>query len=171
MLVSPRPQPRASALCLLFAFVFFSLPSLAADKSHYHADDYQIEAVLNPHEHKISAHAKVRITALDELNIATFHLHNLLRLTKVADTSGKPLTADRMPQDSSVRVSLKNTLKKDESTILTFDYEGVLDSADDSPVPGLKLASVSDDESYLLYAGYWFPSAFMESTGLLQRSM
>src|SRR5205814_7004304 len=28
---------------------------------------------------------------------------------------------------------------------------------DDSPVPGLKLASVNDDTSYLLYAGDWFP--------------
>src|SRR5581483_9941125 len=46
---------------------------------------------------------------------------------------------------------------KDSSTTLTFDYEGVLDSADDSPVPGLKLASIGDDTSYLLYAGRWFP--------------
>ena len=33
----------------------------------------------------------------------------------------------------------------------------MLDSADDSPVQGLKLASISDDTSYLLYAGRWFP--------------
>ncbi len=30
-------------------------------------------------------------------------------------------------------------------------------SADDSPVPGLKLAYIGDDTSYLLYAGRWFP--------------
>ncbi len=48
-------------------------------------------------------------------------------------------------------------LTKDASTTLTFDYEGVLDSADDSPVQGLKLASINDDTSYLLYAGRWFP--------------
>src|SRR5947199_1636732 len=62
-----------------------------------------------------------------------------------------------MPQDSSVRVSLKSALPKDQSTILTFEYEGVLDSADDSPVPGLKLTSINDDTTYLLYAGDWFP--------------
>jgi tetratricopeptide (TPR) repeat protein len=33
----------------------------------------------------------------------------------------------------------------------------VLDSADDSPVAGLKLTSINDDTSYLLYAGDWFP--------------
>src|SRR6266567_2189550 len=153
----PRPQLRPSALWLFPALLLLGLPSWAAEKLHFHADDYQIDAVLNPHEHKIAAHAKVKITALEDLNIASFHLHNLLRLTKVSDAAGKPLTADRTPQDSSVRVSLKNTLAKDQSTTLTFEYEGVLDSADDSPVQGLKLTSISDDTSYLLYAGYWFP--------------
>src|SRR5438876_1666614 len=133
------------------------LPVWAADNIHFHADDYQIDAVLNPHDHKIVARVRVKITALDDLNIVTFQLHNDLRLTKVTDASAKPLTADRMPQDSSVRVSLKSTLPKDQSTTLTFEYEGVLDSADDSPVPGLKLTSISDDTSYLLYAGDWFP--------------
>src|SRR5215470_3869141 len=85
-------------------------------------------------------------------------LHNYLPGTKVTDVTGKAfLTADRTPQDSSVRVSLKSTLPKDQSTTLTFEYEGVLDSADDSPVPGLKLSSINDDTSYLLYAGDWFP--------------
>ena len=133
MFFRPRPQRRSSALWLFPALLLLCLPSWAAEKLHFHADDYEIDAVLNPHEHKIAAHAKVKITALEDLNIASFHLHNLLRLTKVSDAAGKPLTADRMPQDSSVRVSLKNTLAKDQSTTLTFEYEGVLDSADDSP--------------------------------------
>src|SRR5215813_2429985 len=138
--------------------LLLSSAAWAAEKTHFRADDYQIDAVLNPHDHKITARAKVKITALDDLNVATFQLHNDLRVTKVTDVTGKaPLTADRTPQDSSVRVSLKNTLPKDQSTTLTFEYEGVLDSADDSPVPGLKLSSIDDDTSYLLYAGDWFP--------------
>ena len=36
-------------------------------------------------------------------------------------------------------------------------YEGQLETADHSPVPGLKLAYVGDDTSYLLYSGRWFP--------------
>ena len=32
-----------------------------------------------------------------------------------------------------------------------------MQSADDSPVPGLKLAYVGDPYTYLLYAGAWFP--------------
>src|SRR5258708_1143621 len=155
MLVAPRPLRKLPA-CLVLTFLVLCLPAWAAEKVRFHADDYQIDAVLSPHEHKISARVKVKISALEDLNIATFHLHNNLRLTKVTDASGKPLTADRQPQDSSVRVSLRGEVPKDQSTTLTFEYEGVLDSADDSPVPGLKLTSSNDDTSYLMYAGDWF---------------
>ena len=157
MLFAPRPLHRKVAACLLFAFAMACLPARAAEKPHFRADDYQIEAILSPHEHKITARVKVKITALDDLNIATFQLHNDLRLAKVTDAAGKPLTADRNPQDSSVRVSLTSTVPKDQSTTLNFEYSGVLDSADDSPVPGLQLTSINDDTTYLLYAGDWFP--------------
>ena len=157
MFHAPRPQRWSLAACLLLAVSVLHPPARAAEKTHFHVNDYQIDAVLNPHEHKIAARAKVKITALEELNIATFQLHNDLRLSKVTDAAGRPLTADRIPQDSSVRVSLNKPLAKDDSTVLTFEYEGVLDSADDSPVPGLKLTSINDDTSYLLYSGDWFP--------------
>ncbi|HEV2697513.1 MAG TPA: M1 family aminopeptidase, partial [Terriglobales bacterium] len=157
MFFVPRPLSRNLMVCLILAVSVPCLPAWAAEKARFHADDYQIDAVLNPHDHKIVARAKVKITALEDLNIATFQLHNDLRLTKVADGSGKSLTADRIPQNSSVRVSLTKPVPKNESTTLTFDYEGVLDSADDSPVPGLKLTSINEDTSYLLYAGDWFP--------------
>jgi hypothetical protein len=119
--------------------------------------DYQIDAELTPHTHKLVARAKVKFTALEDLSVATFELHNDLRVTRVTDESGKLLSAERVTQDSTVRVQLAKDLPKDASTTLTFEYEGVLDSADDSPVQGLKLASISDDTSYLLYAGRWFP--------------
>src|SRR6185437_15753314 len=112
-------------------------------------------------DHKLAARARVKITAQEELNVATFNLHNDLRLSKVRDEAGKNLTVDRVPQDSSVRVSLNKAVNKGDSATLTFEYEGVLDSADDSPVPGLKLTSINEDSTYLLYAGDWFPvSAF-----------
>jgi len=133
------------------------LPSWAADKTRLRVDDYQIDAELTPHTHKITARAKVKFTALEDLSIATFELHNALRVTKVVDATGKPLSAERVTQDSTIRVALTTPVSKDSSTTLTFEYEGVLDSADDSPVQGLKLAYIGDDTSYLLYAGRWFP--------------
>jgi len=142
--------------CLAALFLLIA-PSWAAEKTRLRVDDYQIDAELTPHTHKISARAKVKFTALEDLNLAVFELHNDLRVTKVTDAAGKPLSAERSTQDSTVRVALTDMLPKDSSTTLTFEYEGELSSADDSPVEGLKLASIDDDTTYLLYAGRWFP--------------
>ena len=142
------------ALCVA---LLCAAPSQAAEKTRLRVDDYQIQAELNPHLHQMKARAKVKFTALQDLNVAIFELNNDLRVTKVADEKNQPLSAERVTQDSTVRVQLPAGLSKDASTTLTFDYEGQLDSADNSPVPGLKLAYVGDDTSYLLYAGRWFP--------------
>ena len=157
MLFQPRRQPRTLNIFLALLFLLISLPTWAAEKMRLQVDDYQIEAELSPHVHKITARTKVKFTALENLNIATFDLHNGLRLTKVLDAAGKTLSAERVTQDSTVRVQLPSGLPKDASTTLTFEYEGVIESADDSPVQGLKLASIGDDISYLLYAARWFP--------------
>jgi tetratricopeptide (TPR) repeat protein len=146
----------ASSLSLLL-FAFVAPPVRAAERVHLRVDDYQIEAELTPHLHQISAHAKVKFTALQDLNTAVFELHNALRVTRVLDEKGQPLSAERVTQDSTIRVPLPAGLSRDATTTLTFEYEGTLETADDSPVPGLKLASIGDDTSYLLYAGRWFP--------------
>jgi aminopeptidase N len=153
----PRRLRRALFLCLSCFLVLISLPAWAAEKMRLRVDDYQIEAELSPHVHKIVARAKVRFTAVEDTNVATFELHNALRVTKVLDMAGKALSAERVTQDSTVRVQLATPLPKDSSTTLTFEYEGTLDSADESPVQGLKLAYIGDDTTYLLYAGRWFP--------------
>jgi aminopeptidase N len=134
-----------------------SLPAWAAEKTRLRVDDYQIDAELTPHTHKISARAKVKFTALEDISSTTFELHNGLRVTKVTDDAGKTLSAERIAQDFTVRVQLSKPLSKNSSTTLTFEYDGTLDTADDSPVQGLKLASINDETSYLLYAGRWFP--------------
>jgi tetratricopeptide (TPR) repeat protein len=153
-----RPLWARKSGLVLFLFLFaLILPASAAEKVRLRVDDYQIDAELQPHIHKLTARARVTFTAIEDINVAVFELHNGLRVTKVTDAAGKPLNAERMTQDSTVRVALPNGLTKDASTSLTFEYEGTLDSADDSPVQGLKLASINDDTSYLLYAGRWFP--------------
>src|SRR5246500_3582190 len=134
-----------------------ALPSWAAKKPPLRVDNYQMEATLEPHLHQITARAKVKFTAQQDLSVAIFELHNDLRVTKVLDEKNQPLSAERVTQDSTVRVPLPNGLSKDASTTLTFEYEGQLESADNSPVPGLSLASIGDDTSYLFYAGRWFP--------------
>src|SRR5215475_13244671 len=125
-----RLRPAVSVTLVLLS-LYLTLPAWSAEKARLRVDDYQIDAELNPHAHKINAKAKVKFTALDDLSIATFELNNALRLTKVTDANGKALSAERVTQDSTVRVPLTAGLTKDSSTTLTFDYEGVLDSADE----------------------------------------
>jgi tetratricopeptide (TPR) repeat protein len=137
--------------------VLLAIPSWAAEKARLRVDDYQIEAELEPHLHQITARAKVKFTALQDLSVAVFELHNDLHVTRVLDEKNQPLSAERVTQDSTVRVQLPAGLSKDASTTLTFEYEGQLESGDNSPVPGLKLAYIGDDTSYLFYAGRWFP--------------
>src|SRR6201987_1490876 len=141
-------------LCLL---VVLGQPLWAAEKARLRVDEYQIEATLEPHLHQITARAKVKFTAQQDLSVAVFELHNDLRVTKVIDEKNQALSAERVTQDSTVRVPLPNGLAKDASTTLTFEYEGQLENADNSPVPGLNLAHIGDDTSYLFYAGRWFP--------------
>ncbi len=145
------------ALMAIFAANFFIFPVLAAEKARLRVDNYDIDAEINPRVHKLTAKAKVRFTAIDDLSAATFELHNALRPTKVTDEAGKTLQVERISQDNAIRVSLPTGLAKNATTTLNFEYEGTLETADDSPVPGVKLAYIGDDTSYLLYAGRWFP--------------
>src|SRR6266446_49697 len=109
----------ASSLALLFAF-FITTPSRAAEKARRRVDDYQIEADLTPHLHQLSARAKVKFTALGDVSVAVFELHNALRVTKVLDANNKPLSAERVTQDSTIRVPLPQGLNKGAQTTLTF---------------------------------------------------
>jgi aminopeptidase N len=152
--IARRPLRRAY-ICLAL-FILAALPALA-QKSRIKADDYQIDAEILPRSHRLTARARVKFTALDDLNFASFELHNALHPTKVLDANGKPLTAERVSQDNAVRVTFPTALPKGTTTTLTFEYEGALANADDSPVEGLKLAYIGDDVTYLLYPGRWFP--------------
>jgi tetratricopeptide (TPR) repeat protein len=151
---------RTFTAVFVFCGILSACPQLFAQggqRPRLRVDSYVIDAELIPRVHKLIGRAKLTITALDDLNAATFELHNGLRPTKVTNEAGQTLTAERVTQDSTLRVNLPTGLAKGAVSTLTFDYEGTLDTADDSPVEGLKLAHVGEDTSYLLYAGRWFP--------------
>jgi tetratricopeptide (TPR) repeat protein len=159
-----RPARRAIGVTAAFFLGLFlalttNRPAFAADKTRLRADDYQISVELLPQSHKLTAHAVVKVTALEDLSVVTFQLNDALRITKLTDANNKPLTPERNTQDSTVRFALNSGVAKNASTTFTFEYEGTLESADDSPIQGLKLAYVGPETSYLLYSGLWFPVA------------
>lgn len=153
-----RSSSRALYLYLIVFLAFITaVPARAAEKMRMRVDDYQIDAELLPQNHKLTARAVVKFTALEDLSVATFQLNNSLRITKLVDAANKPLNPERNTQDSSVRFALNGGLAKNASTTVTFEYEGTLETADDSPEQGLKLAYIGPDTTYLLYSGFWFP--------------
>jgi len=159
---SPARRARGLIFVLVLGLFLTSVakrPAVAAEKTRLRADDYQIDVELLPQSHKLTARTIVKVTALDDLNVATFQLNNALRITKLTDANNKPLTPERNTQDSTVRFALNSGIAKNASTTFTFEYEGTLESSDDSPVQGLKLAYVGPETSYLLYSGLWFPVA------------
>ena len=143
---------------LQFSLIFFLLlPALAAERPRIKAEDYVIDATINPKAHRISARARIRFTALEDVNFASFELNNGLRVSRILDSAGRTLSGERVTQENSIRVSFSSGLTKGTSYTITVEYEGTLANADDSPVEGLKLAYIGEDTTYLLYPGRWFP--------------
>ena len=90
-----RPVSRA---CYLYLVVLVSLiaalPAWGAEKLRMRVDDYQIDAELLPQNHKLTARAVVKITALEDLSVVSFQLNNSLRVTKLVDAANKPLNTE-----------------------------------------------------------------------------
>src|ERR1051325_3602666 len=103
----------------------------------------------------LKAHARIDVVPQIDLTSLSFELNSNLRVAKIADTSGRSLQYQQ--EGLSLSVQPLNPFAAGKTSSITVDYSGSLASADNSPVEGLKLAYVSSDGSYLLYAGRWFP--------------
>src|SRR5690349_7979803 len=108
MQIARRPLRRAVLFIGLIASL--CLPALAAERSRIKAEDYVIDAEIVPKTHRLTARAKVKFMAMEDVNFASFDLHNGLRVTKVLDEKGKPLTAERVTQDNTVRITFPTTM-------------------------------------------------------------
>ena len=150
---------RPASLCLLAVLLFTGTAAYAqqlSSKPLINITGYVIDASLDPATHQLHATARVTFTALDALPVATFELHSALKVIRVSDARNHPLSAER-GQSSTIRVTAPTPLSKGDTAQWTFQYEGELENGEGSPVEGLKLASIGDPVSYLLYAARWFP--------------
>jgi tetratricopeptide (TPR) repeat protein len=144
--------PRLLTLCLLTATAW-----AAPAKPQLQITNYLITADLDPATNHLTSTADVTFTALEDLTTPTFELNNGLQLTKVTDAKGQPLESERLTNNSTVRFTLANPLPKGTTTTYHFEYAGTLKGSETSPVEGIKLASIEDPISILLYPGRWFP--------------
>jgi hypothetical protein len=126
-------------------------------KPQLQINGYVISADLDPSVNRLTAAVDVNFTALEDLTSPTFELNNGLQITKATDAKGQPLESERLTNNNTVRFTLASPLPKGTTTTYHIEYSGTLKGADTSPVEGIKLASVEDPISILLYPGRWFP--------------
>ena len=146
----------AGVFGLLAAIALLHPQLRAAEKPTIDITAYAIDAQLDPDAHSIKATARVTFTPLQSLDTVVFQLHGALKVDKVTDGANHVLSGER-GTDATIRLALPATLAKGQTTTFTFEYEGVLTGAEESPVEGLKLASIGSPISYLLYPARWFP--------------
>jgi aminopeptidase N len=142
----------------LLSLCFLTVTAWAAPaKVQMQITGYVINADLDPAANHLTATADVTFTALEELASPTFELNNGLQVTKATDQQGKTLNYERLTNNNTVRFTLATPLPKGATTTYHFEYSGTLKGADTSPVEGIKMASIEDPISILLYPGRWFP--------------
>jgi len=152
-----RTSVPARAWILLIVLLGLAAPHLyAAERSNINITGYVIDADLDPSEHTLKATAKVTFTATDGVSTAIFELHNGLKVESVVDQQRHQLTGERGP-NATISVALPQPMSKGATATLTFVYSGTLTGNEESPIEGLKVASIGDPITYLLYAARWFP--------------
>ena len=134
--------------------------SLAAQerRSRIDVEHYVINAEINENTQTLAAKVAVRFVPLEDgVNTATFELNNALNVARVTDASGRQIPASRSQQDFTVRLTFDQPLAKGKPANVTFEYDGRLTGAEDSPVYGIKFAAIHNDYAYLMYPARWFP--------------
>ncbi|MGC1872722.1 MAG: M1 family aminopeptidase [Acidobacteriaceae bacterium] len=113
---------------------------------------YSIDVSLDPAHHSLTAKTRVDFTTSQNLATVEFRLSPEFHVDSVTDSSGKTLSATQEGGEISVIPAASLTPSSDDAW--TFAYHGVFDGAASGTV---RLVSIGEPVSYLLYRGDWFP--------------
>jgi aminopeptidase N len=127
-------------------------------KEPFLATHYDVTATLDPASQSISAVAKVDFRVSEVSSVVRVELHPNLNVSEVKNAAGKALNVERDNLNPLlVNVNLLSAATPNSTVTLTFTYTGPLANEDNSPVPGVRLASIYKDGAYLLLPARWFP--------------
>jgi hypothetical protein len=149
-----------SVLCLLLLSVGLAAPAMAQAPRpvSFLAQHYDVSAYLDGVSQLLTATAKIDFRALEVSSTLRVELHPNLEVKEVKNEAGKPLTFER---DSAnplyVYVTLPASVPRESKFSLTFTYAGLLANAENSPVPGVRVALIDREAAYLLLPARWFP--------------
>jgi Aminopeptidase N len=126
-------------------------------KENFLAVHYDIAASIEPASQSLSAVAKVDFRAREASSIVRVELHPNLNVSKI-ENAGKTVNFDRDQLNPLLlAVNLPTPVAAGSTVSLTFTYSGLLANEENSPVPGVRLASIYKDGAYLLLPARWFP--------------
>jgi len=150
-------------LLLLLAVCAGNVVTLSAQdrrQGRVRVDHYVIDAEINPRTQSIAANVQATVIPLeDNQSAAVFELNNALNVSRVVDAEGRQIGVSRSQEDFSARLSFPYAAAKGKPLNLTFTYDGRLSGQEDSPVYGIKFASIQNEFAYLMYPARWFPVA------------
>jgi hypothetical protein len=122
------------------------------------ADKYEVSTYVDTVAQGINSVAKVEFRAQEVSQIVRVELHSNLEIREIKGADGKAVEYQREPQNPMyVDITLANPVAAGQAVTLTFSYGGLLANEENSPIPNIKVASVSKDWSYLLLPARWFP--------------
>jgi len=158
-----RQASRLTRLGLLLVAAFALLLPAAGSaqdvsKENFLAEHYDVAASIEPASQSLSAVAKVDFRAREASSIVRVELHPNLNVTKIEISAGKAVSFDRDALNPLLlTVNLPTPVAANTTVSLTFTYSGLLANEENSPVPGVRLASIYKDGAYLLLPARWFP--------------
>jgi aminopeptidase N len=150
------------AIALLSLLTTASAQQAAPGGARFDVTNYRIEAQLLPADHLLRAAADITFTPLEPTRSVIFELNGSLKVDAI-ERNKKPLT--NFVQDAvgvgalgpSVRVDLGEVVPANQPVTLRFKWSGALVSPEGGPLATKRLAYVSPEGSYLMYAARWFP--------------
>lgn len=155
--------------------VCFASAAAAQQRAEFDIQNYKIDAVLDPAGNSMKATADVTFMPLEQTRTVSFELNGSLKVESItlpgAPAAPKQKNAsDPTPnitfiQDQvgvsdlgpNVRVDLGADAPANVPITLRFVYGGVLNTPSGGPLLSKKLASIGDNDGYLMYAARWFP--------------
>lgn len=149
------PAPLFLTLCLFYGA---SSPAQTPPSSAFLAEHYDVTASLDPVGQSLTATAKVQFKVQEVSSTVRVELHPNLSVQSVKSADGKSLTFQRDNREPlTLTVNLPAPLPVGNEFTLTFAYAGPLANEENSPVPGVRAASINKDGAYLLLPARWFP--------------
>jgi aminopeptidase N len=122
------------------------------------AEHYDITATLDTSAQSINATAKIEFRATDVTGNVRVELHPNLNVSSVKTVDGKAVNFERDSMNPLyVFATLPTPVAAGGRITLTFAYSGFLANEENSPVPGVRAASINREGAFLLLPARWFP--------------